>query len=296
MSNEIAVIDKTKIVEFLDITGAGNNLTENEKKQFVEVAAGCNLNPFKREIYCVAYGKDEKRKLSIITGYEVYIKRALRSGQLNGWKTDIIGTRKDGTLKAVVTIHRKDWEMPFVHEAYWLEYKQDNSFWQNKPVTMIKKVAIAQAFRLCFPDELEGMPYTSDELSDEMTGLKDVTPEMKDISPEAAESFGTSEEQIQELENSRISEEPKSDKKKLMRECAALRNDMLAYAEEHGQCFTEETFSFLNDIDLRALKKPQPLVWMQEQFKRLENRVKEASGKQGQTEGVQIGQPGLGIF
>ena len=33
---------------------------------------------------------------------------------------------------------------------------------------MIKKVAMAQAFRLCFPDELGGMPYTSDEMTEEM--------------------------------------------------------------------------------------------------------------------------------
>ena len=30
---------------------------------------------------------------------------------------------------------------------------------------MTKKVAIAQGFRLCFPDELGGMPYTADELA-----------------------------------------------------------------------------------------------------------------------------------
>jgi hypothetical protein len=29
---------------------------------------------------------------------------------------------------------------------------------------MLKKVCIAQAFRLCFPDSLAGMPYTSEEL------------------------------------------------------------------------------------------------------------------------------------
>ena len=31
---------------------------------------------------------------------------------------------------------------------------------------MIKKVAIAQGFRLAFPDELAGMPYTADEIDE----------------------------------------------------------------------------------------------------------------------------------
>jgi hypothetical protein len=38
-------------------------------------------------------------------------------------------------------------------------------FWKNKPVTMTKKVAMAQGFRLCFSDELGGMPYTAEELN-----------------------------------------------------------------------------------------------------------------------------------
>jgi hypothetical protein len=33
---------------------------------------------------------------------------------------------------------------------------------------MIKKVAMAQGFRLCFSDELGGMPYTADELPEQV--------------------------------------------------------------------------------------------------------------------------------
>lgn len=168
-------IDEKKIVEFMNSSGVGADLNDGEKKQFIEVAKAYQLNPFKREIYCIAYGKGQYRKLSIITGYEVYLKRAERTGKLNGWKVDIAGTRKGNDLRAIVTIHRKDWTEPFVHETYWVEYKQDNRMWKGKPITMIKKVAMAQAFRLCFPDEFGGMPYTSDELPDEMTGYRDVS-------------------------------------------------------------------------------------------------------------------------
>ena len=33
---------------------------------------------------------------------------------------------------------------------------------------MIKKVAMSQGFRLCFPDELGGIPYTQEEITEEL--------------------------------------------------------------------------------------------------------------------------------
>jgi len=43
---------------------------------------------------------------------------------------------------------------------------------------MIKKVAISQAFRLCFPLEIGGMPYTADEMPDNIENAE-VIPEQK---------------------------------------------------------------------------------------------------------------------
>lgn len=191
-----AVIDEKKIDEYLEAFGLVKSLKPNEIKIFKEIAVAYQLNPFKREVYCVAYEGKKGRQLSIITGYEVYLKRASRVGTLDGWNVTTEGTRSTGTLKAVVTIHRKDWKKPFVHEAYWLEYNSNNQMWNSKPVTMLKKVCIAQAFRMCFPDEFTGMPYTSDELPDEMTQVKDVTPEesIKEGAPatvnDVKETFG----------------------------------------------------------------------------------------------------------
>lgn len=159
-----AAINEAKLKEFLAIANVGQNLPEGKRRQFIEIAQAYQLNPFKREIYCVGYGE----QTSIITGYEVYIKRAERTGLLNGWDVKIEGSGADMT--AVLTIYRKDWDRPFVHTAYFEEaaqYKKDgslNSIWGKMPRFMLRKVAIAQGFRLCFSDELGGMPYTSDEL------------------------------------------------------------------------------------------------------------------------------------
>jgi len=176
-------ITREKIIEYLDAFGLSKELSENEKTQFVEIACEFRLNPFKREIYCVAYGQGEYRKLSIITGYEVYVKRAERSGKLNGWKAWTEGSGED--LKAVVEIHRKDWDKPFVHEVYWKESSQKKkdgtltAFWVKQPRFQLKKVAISQGFRMCFPDELGGIPYDANELPEEMVpsdSIRNVTP------------------------------------------------------------------------------------------------------------------------
>jgi phage recombination protein Bet len=164
--------DVEKIRKYLETMGLANNLTKSEVEQFIEIAQGFQLNPFKREIYANKYGD----KFSVIVGFETYIKRAERSGLLNGWNVRVFGginpqNVMNSDLRAEITIHRRDFEHPFVHDVYYSEYvgrKRDGSiteFWRNKPITMIKKVAMAQGFRLCFSDELGGMPYTSEELS-----------------------------------------------------------------------------------------------------------------------------------
>ena len=178
---EIPIISKEKLCEYLQAFGLSNQLTKEEQQLFIEIAQASNLNPFKREIYCVLYvsksdGKsDGKRNLSIITGYETYVKRANSLKLLDGWGVSVSGT--GNLMKAIITIHRKDWARPFIHEVDFSEYNQNNKMWNGKPKTMLKKVAVAQGFRLCFPEEYGGMPYTSDELPDEMTKERDITPQ-----------------------------------------------------------------------------------------------------------------------
>lgn len=188
-------LTKEKLNDYLNIAGVATKLSEKERKNFIEIAQAYCLNPFKREIYCVSYGYGDNKTTSIITGYEVYTKRAERTGKLDGWEVTIEGKMPD--LKAIVTIYRNDWSRPFKHEVYFEEVvqrKKDgsiNAMWAKMPKFMLRKVAIAQGFRLCFPDELGGMPYTADEISEAMviptitaTPVKeelDLTPEEKEV-------------------------------------------------------------------------------------------------------------------
>lgn len=161
-------ITDAELMQHLENLGLVKNLTAGEKNTYIQIAKAFNLNPFKREIHVSKYGD----QFSIITGYEVYIKRAERSGLLDGWEVLATGSVKDGNLKATITIYRKDRSKPFVWEVAYSEYVQKtkegnpNRFWQ-KAETMTKKVAISQGFRLCFADELGGMPYTKEEIETE---------------------------------------------------------------------------------------------------------------------------------
>lgn len=194
---QIETMTDKQLIGYLDAMGLAPKLNEKEKTQFLEISKAFGLNPFKREIYCTKYGEGSIAQMSIIVGYETYIKRAERSGQLDGWQVITEGSVESKTLKAIITIHRKDRKMPFVHEVYYSEYVQNNSsgsptkFWQ-KAYTMIKKVAMAQGFRLCFSDELGGMPYTKEEIND----IEETT--FKEVSEPATlpEMFKTQEEKI----------------------------------------------------------------------------------------------------
>jgi phage recombination protein Bet len=157
--NEVVEVNDDLIVEYMNAFGIAKQLTDEQKKQFINVAKAFQLNPFKREIHCIAYNGT----LSLIVGYEVYLKRAERSGKLAGWKIWTEGKLEDRSLKAICEIWRKDWATSLKHEVYYSEYARNTNIWKEKPYTMIKKVAIAQAFRLAFPDELGGMPYTQEE-------------------------------------------------------------------------------------------------------------------------------------
>jgi len=162
-NGQVAQIDYLqKAQKYLGLLG--QKLTQSQAQSFIELCTALQLNPFKREVYAVTYQdyKTGVQNVSIITGYEVYLKRAERTGKLNGVKVRFQPEGRD--MKCIVEIYRKDWTMPFVHEVYMSEYNTHKALWATKPKTMLRKVAMSQAYRMAFPDELGGMPYTQDEL------------------------------------------------------------------------------------------------------------------------------------
>ena len=195
MANEIvATSEENKVTQdlLLDYLKTMNKgLNEQQTKQFLAVAGTFGLNPWKREVYAVTFkNKDGSTDMSIVTGYETYIKRAelnpnydgfeiefkggfkrgkvTKSGKTGSWQVDALVP--DGEVSCICTVYRKDRAHPTREEVFFDEYNKGNDMWIQKPRTMLKKVAIVSAFRKAFPFDFGGMPYTNDELPDHMTG------------------------------------------------------------------------------------------------------------------------------
>ena len=175
MSNENAV---TTVTEQSQITSKllsdyfatlTDKLTAVQRNQFAAVAQAFGLNPFKREIYATTYrNKDGQTVMSIVTGYEVYLKRAEMNPNYNGFETNFQVV--NGEMGCTCKVYRKDRTMPVTSTEWMSEYSTGRSLWASKPRMMLEKVAIATAFRRAFPCDFGGMPYTTDELPDHMTG------------------------------------------------------------------------------------------------------------------------------
>jgi len=155
MENAIAVKEPEQI-SIADVKRyIAPNATDKELFMFMGICKSYGLNPLKREIHFVKYGNVAA---SIIVGYEIYLKRAERTGKLDGWTCWIEGD------KAKIEIKRKDHSIPVKWEVDRKEFDKGQSTWKTMPNFMLKKVAIAQGFRLAFPDELGGLPYLAEEL------------------------------------------------------------------------------------------------------------------------------------
>lgn len=161
-SNAVATVtEQNKVTKQLCleyIKSQNTNLTDGEFAQYAAVATTLNLNPFLREIYPIKYNG----KMTLVTGYQVYIRRAEEFPQYDGFDTQFEGAGKE--LCCICNVYRKDRTRPVTARVYFAEYTQNNSMWNGKPHVMLEKVAIGTAFRRAFPTEFGGMPYTSEEI------------------------------------------------------------------------------------------------------------------------------------
>lgn len=163
------------------LTSGQGNVSDQEVMMFLALCKYQKLNPFLREAYLIKFGNEPA---TIITGKEVFTKRASKIEKCAGWNAGVITTRNEnevikrpGTLvlpgETLVggwcTVHRHDWTQPMENEvslAEYIRYKKDGtpmSNWKNMPGTMIRKVAIVQALRDAFPEDFQGM-YSPEEM------------------------------------------------------------------------------------------------------------------------------------
>lgn len=243
-------VQKQTILDYLKAFGLASELTEAEKLQFIEIAQAFKLNPFKREIHVAVFGEGESRRMSIVVGYETYLKRAERTGKLDGWNVSIDGEGEN--MVATVEIWRRDWSHSFRHQVYWREAVQkkrdgtSTSFWAKQPRLMLRKVALAQGFRWAFPEDLSGLPYDAAELPDAESAMPATTfeaPASKQIpyANESALSSAKSSAQPEcSLPESKINSmmEPEPEPEDEITKINRLHDELRAILEDNEDAFT----------------------------------------------------------
>ena len=176
------------------LTNGNGAVTDQEVNYFVHLCRGQGLNPFLKEIYLIKFGQ---QPATFVVSKEAFLKRAEANPQYDGSESGIIVLNKDGELierkggfflkdsEQVVggwaKVYRKDRKYPSDVQVTFEEYAgrtKDgnlNSNWANRPATMIKKVALVQALREAFPNDLNNL-YTEEEQGDIQMPMVDTTP------------------------------------------------------------------------------------------------------------------------
>lgn len=168
-NNEVEKKEDIGLIRRMFAKGAN----EDEFRVFLELAKRYNLDPFKRQIYLLK-SSNSNEPATIMTSHAGLIHIAHESGKWAGMKTllltksgkEVLVCDPEDIAGAVCYIWRTDWKEPLVHAVSFSEYYRrmphgKRNIWDEKPATMIKKVAEAGALRRAF--DLGGL-YTEDEM------------------------------------------------------------------------------------------------------------------------------------
>ena len=165
------------------LTRGGADVSDAEVIQFIFLCKANQLNPFIGDAYMVKFkARDGQRQeaAQMIISKAAFMKRAEASPLFKGYQAGVIILRDkriveeegsfflpgDQLLGGWAKVYRADRDCPTVARVRLEEYNKNKSTWAAMPGTMIRKVAIAQAFREAFPLAVEGM-YVPEEVPEE---------------------------------------------------------------------------------------------------------------------------------
>ena len=171
--------------------------TDKEVGMFLELCRAQRLNPFIKDAYLVKYGN---APASIITGKEVFVRRANNNPNYEGIEHGIVFMRKAqggsvrvekregaAVYKAAGETLLGGWARVFVKgkrpvycELSLDEYSTGKSNWAKMPAVMIDKCAQVGALRLAFPDDFQGL-YAAEEMGN--AGEKAQAMEAQEVEP-----------------------------------------------------------------------------------------------------------------
>lgn len=183
------------------LVNGNGNVTDQEVTMFMALCKAQSLNPFIREAYLIKYGNNNPA--TIVTGKEVFTKRAHKTKECKGFKAGVI-VQDNQTHEIRDTmgfcppgstivggwgeVHIDGWLFPLRVEVDLKEYEGRTSTgevtktWREKKATMIRKVALVQSLREAFPEKFQGM-YSPEEMNNLDRTLPDDPVHIVDVPP-----------------------------------------------------------------------------------------------------------------
>lgn len=209
----------TSMIKNYLVSGNGA-VTDQEVVMFLSLCKFQHLNPFLREAYLIKYGSSPA---TVVVGKDVLLKRAMRSEKFEGLQAGVIVVGADGEITeregtfalkgeelvgGWAKVFIKGYTNPVYSSVSMQEYSTGKSNWLTKPATMIRKVALAQALREAFPEEMSAL-YDASEM--DKTVLDNTQQEIVlDTTPVemSSESPVTASEEVKVIEPEPVNEKP----------------------------------------------------------------------------------------
>lgn len=209
------------------IARGSGTVTDSDVAMFLNLCQYQGLNPWLNEAYLVKY--DPKTPAQIVVGKEAYMKRAqaqldfdhIEAGiivERNGETIELEGSfklPKDLLLGGWAKVFRKGVEKPMTQKISVAEYSTGKSLWGSKPCTMIRKVAIVQALRETYPEQL-GALFIEEEQRKVIEEVPTETNEKtKSFSKTAKPQSLPSQKEVIDLDDGDIEEVPLASQEKI---------------------------------------------------------------------------------
>lgn len=149
------------------LVSGGGAVTDQEIYMFLALCKAQGLNPLVKDAYLIKYGNSPA---TTVVGKDAITKRAAANVNYDGAECGIIlqGPKgeiieRQGTIighnemliGGWARIYVKNRKVPSYSSASLAEYNTGKSLWASKPATMIRKVALVQAMREAFPEDLQ---------------------------------------------------------------------------------------------------------------------------------------------
>lgn len=174
MNNELTTNYEQVAKQYLN-TLTGEKLTEAEQLQFIMLAKGYQLNPFKKQIYAIKFSG----KLQIVVSYQVILSVATRHPDFGGIEVQYYSENKPveyfdnltSKLWAKVRIYKYIGTSRVIHNETRINFSDDyqtqrkNKFAQDYFTAWCEKLAHVAIVRKTYPEETDGM-YTKDEFKE----------------------------------------------------------------------------------------------------------------------------------